>query len=250
MTCHDASTRFGDRAHFPSMGSQLPKHIPGRKGIFLLEENQANPYRNRRFRGKWNSRYQKVGTAQFRMRIFLWGNLFGLFSFAKEKSVGESKLFTRSSQRYTVPSWLQFSWNISHWNFRLTKLAVGFSPIWFSSQFCWWGSGGATILGRWCLGDHQGSRRVFPRKFRRFLSFFWGFRFRIFQTREVNYFGYVWLKKKVARNPFGWNYVESWNEFERLAGMKQSPALEDSVPFWVAHVLQFLESLTVYVSNL
>ena len=26
--------RFGDRAHFPSMGSQLPKHIPGRVSFF------------------------------------------------------------------------------------------------------------------------------------------------------------------------------------------------------------------------
>ena len=251
--------RFGDRAHFPSMGSQLPKHIPGRDpGICLLEETQANPYGNRWFRGTWNSRYRKVGTAQFRMRIcFLWGKIVWLIFFCQGKiSVGESKSFTVLGVRRDI-YWYLFDCNLAE--IYLTKMFAWLNWPWL--VFHPWKSRCSTRIfftilvvgiGRWkpfSAGDALVTIKalggVFPRKFIRFLSVFVGGSdfayFKQVQGKLITLDMFAW-KKKVAWNPFGWNYVESWNEFEHLAGMKQSPpALEDSIPFWVAHVLQSLE---------
>lgn len=163
MTYHDASTRFGDRAHFPSMGSQLPKHIPGRgPGICLLEESQANPYGNRWFRGTWNSRYRKVGTAQFRMRIcFLWGKLLGWFSFAKEKSRLVNQNYLQCSE-FAEIYWYLFDCNLAE--IYLTKIFAWLNWPWL--VFHPWKSRCSTRIffrilvvgiGRW---NH--SRQVMP----------------------------------------------------------------------------------------
>lgn len=237
MTYHDASTRFGDRAHFPSMGSQLPKHIPGRgPGICLLEESQANPYGNRWFRGTWNSRYRKVGTAQFRMRIcFLWGKLLGWFSFAKEKSRLVNQNYLQCSE-FAEIYWYLFDCNLAE--IYLTKIFAWLNWPWL--VFHPWKSRCSTRIffrilvvgiGRW---NH--SRQVMPWWPSRLLEGFFpesSYVFcRLFGGVQISHISnqgklitldmFAW-KKKVAWNPFGWNYVESWNEFEHLAGMKQSP---------------------------
>lgn len=237
MTYHDASTRFGDRAHFPSMGSQLPKHIPGRgPGICLLEESQANPYGNRWFRGTWNSRYRKVGTAQFRMRIcFLWGKLLGWFSFAKEKSRLVNQNYLQCSE-FAEIYWYLFDCNFAKifawlnwpWIF-FTILVVGMGRWNHSRQVMpWWPS--------------RLSEGFFPESSYFFCRLFGGSDFAYFKPREINYFGYVCLKKKGGMKPL---WVELCWELKRIWtpcwDEAIPPALEDSIPFWVAHVLQFLE---------
>lgn len=190
MTYHDASTRFGDRAHFPSMGSQLPKHIPGRgPGICLLEESQANPYGNRWFRGTWNSRYRKVGTAQFRMRIcFLWGKLLGWFSFAKEKSRLVNQNYLQCSE-FAEIYWYLFDCNFAkifawlNWPWLKSPMKITMFHQDFLQNF----SGGDGKVEPFSAGDALVTIKalggVFPRKFIRFLSSFRGFGFRIFQTK-------------------------------------------------------------------
>jgi len=89
----------------------------------------------------------------------------------------------------------------------LTKLAVvGFSPMkitMFHQDFLQNFSGGDREVEPFSAGDALVTIKAlggfFPRKFIRFLSSFWGGSdFAYFKPREVNYFGYVCLKKKVA----------------------------------------------------
>ena len=98
MTYHDASTRFGDRAHFPSMGSQLPKHIPGRRGVFVGGK-PGQALQKLPISRQINFKIPKSGHGAVEDEEFFWRKSLACFLLPKDWLVNKDTL---SSQRYTL----------------------------------------------------------------------------------------------------------------------------------------------------
>ena len=190
MTYHDASTRFGDRAHFPSMGSQLPKHIPGRaRGYVCWRKARPTLTEIVDFEA-----HEIQDTEKWAQRSLGWGfvfceeNCLACYLLPRKNLGWWIKIIcsARSSQRYI---WYLFDCNLAkifawlNWPWLKSPMKITMFHQDFLQNF----SGGDGEVEPFSAGDALVTIKalggVFPRKFIRFLSSFRGFGFRIFQTK-------------------------------------------------------------------
>ena len=154
---NDHLWRFGDRAHFPSMGSQLPKHIPG---VFGRKSQE--------FGGFWDVFFLggTCGVANFMLynynqslfdryldvffeatHTFFWGQLLTI--------VTRSSLW-RWCQLLTA-FWKTMSW--LHKNSEKKREVIRFShdfPCFFHESSMEFSMIFLAWRNRWCFGHHQG----------------------------------------------------------------------------------------------